>query len=152
MKRGCLWKIALIVLTVTGIPTLVLAIGLLIDYSTGNPTLQPVPGLMFSAIVFFTSLLFVFAFSGFALAEICLKSLVGVAGVLLVSDFIFSLVALNPFGSAITFISWLFFCSLICLAFSDGWRLKSFHIRDLLKILIAPISLIRCQVPAGSIA
>ncbi|HAE38533.1 MAG TPA: hypothetical protein DCG57_07830 [Candidatus Riflebacteria bacterium] len=113
MKRGCLRLIALTVLLITGIPTVIVAIGLIISSLTDSSLAQQGAGLVMTVILFFTTLWFLLAFSGFKLAEIFLKCVVGATGVLLVSDFFLSLFELNPFGPALDFISWLFFCSLI---------------------------------------
>lgn len=113
MKRGCLWLIAVTVLMITGISTALVTIGMIIKYYDARPILLPGSGIVMVVILFFTTMGFVMAFSGYRLAEICLKTTVGAAGVLLVSDFFFSLLDLNPFGQALDFISWLFFCSLI---------------------------------------
>ena len=104
---------ALTLLLITGIPTAIVTIALIINYYAASPMLLQGSGIVMAVILFFTTLWFVMAFSGYRLAEICLKTTVGAAGVLLVSDFFFSLLELNPFGQALDFISWLFFCSLI---------------------------------------
>ena len=115
MKRGCLWLIAFIILLITGIPTTIIAIALIIDSFAGNSIPQHWPDLFVIVIPFLTTLWFILAYSGYAVAVVCLKGALGAAGFLLVSDFSFSLLGFNPFGQAVDFISWLFFCSLIWL-------------------------------------
>ncbi|EKD81593.1 MAG: hypothetical protein ACD_39C01733G0001 [uncultured bacterium] len=113
MKRSCLWVMALTLLLITGIPTAIVTIFLIFNYYAASPALLQRSGIVMTVILFFTTLWFVMAFSGYRLADMCLKTAVGAAGVLLVADFFFSLLDLNPFGPALDFISWLFFCSLI---------------------------------------
>lgn len=113
MKRGCLWITAFLILIITGLPTLLVTLFLLVDPFSLISLPQSAPGILMAAILFFTTLCFVLSFSGFTLAEKCLKALVLMSGVLLVSDFFFSLFDLNPFGQAIDFISSLFFFSLV---------------------------------------
>ncbi len=94
-------------------PTLFVILILLIDPLEIISMPQSALGIFMVVILFFTTLCFALAFSGFALAEKCLKAVVVMSGVLLVSDLFFSLSGLNPFGQAVDFISSLFFFSLV---------------------------------------
>ncbi|KAF1079587.1 MAG: hypothetical protein GQF41_4145 [Candidatus Rifleibacterium amylolyticum] len=113
MKRGCLWITAFLILLITGMPALFVMFSLLIDPFSLVSLPRTAPGIFMAAILFFSTLSFVLAFSGYALAKKCLKALALMSGILLVSDFFFSLFDLNPFGQAVNFISGLFFFSLV---------------------------------------
>jgi hypothetical protein len=66
-------------------------------------------------ILYFATLAFFLASWGVSSAEKALKTSVIITAALLVTDYLFSLTHLSPYGDSIELISWLFFCSLIWL-------------------------------------